>query len=128
MHKYCNNAQQSTSTNGQDFHIQGKLIKSGKNIKLLGIQLDYKLIFEPRVSELCRKAASQLNVLKDSENLLILNKGKFLSKTLCTQILIIILFYGTFHQVNLCKKLKRSKKVPLDFYIMSDSLLKMTYL
>ncbi len=52
------------NTSGQDFNIQGKLIKSEETVKLLGIQLDYKLNFEPHISELCRKAASQLNVLK----------------------------------------------------------------
>ena len=56
-----------TNTSGENFDIQGKMIKSEetvKAVKLLGIQLDYKLNFEQHISELCRKAASQLNVLK----------------------------------------------------------------
>ena len=40
------------------------MIKSEETVKLLGIQLDYKLNFEQHISERCRKAASQLNVLK----------------------------------------------------------------
>ena len=40
------------------------MIKSEETVKLLGIQLNYKLSFEQHISELCRKAASQLNVLK----------------------------------------------------------------
>ena len=53
-----------TNTCGENISIQGKMIKSEETVKLLGIQLDYKLNFEQHISELCRKAASQLNVLK----------------------------------------------------------------
>ena len=63
------------------------MIKS--EVKLLGIQLDYKLNFEQHISELCRKAASQLNVVKDSNNSLALVKAKFLYKVLYILILII---------------------------------------
>ena len=48
-----------TNTSGENCNIQGKMIKSEETVKLLSIQLDYK-----HISELCRKAASQLNVLK----------------------------------------------------------------
>ena len=54
-----------TNTRGENFDIQGKTIKSENTvIKLLGIQLNYKLNFEQHISEICSKAASQLNVLK----------------------------------------------------------------
>ena len=33
-------------------------------VELLGIMLDYKLDFDPHISNLCKKAATQLNVLK----------------------------------------------------------------
>ncbi len=53
-----------TTTNGEKIRIQGKTIESEDSVKLLGIQLDYKLNFDPHISQLCRKAAAQLNVLK----------------------------------------------------------------
>ena len=53
-----------TNTCGMNVNIQDKTIKSEETVKLLGVQLDYKLNFEPHISELCRKAATQLNVLK----------------------------------------------------------------
>ena len=33
-------------------------------MKLFGITLDYKLDFDPHISNICKKAATQLNVLK----------------------------------------------------------------
>ena len=40
------------------------LWKSEDSVKLLGIQLDYELNFDPHILVLCRKAATQLNVPK----------------------------------------------------------------
>ena len=45
---------------------------------MLGIQLDYKLNFEQHISELCRKAASQLNVLKRLKQFICFNERKIL--------------------------------------------------
>ncbi len=53
-----------TNTSGQEFNILGKVVKSEETVRLLGIQLDHKLNFETNISELCRKAASQLKDLK----------------------------------------------------------------
>ena len=53
-----------TTTSGERISIQGKTIKSEDSVKLLGIQLDYKLNFDPHISAPCKKAATQLNVLK----------------------------------------------------------------
>ena len=38
--------------------------KQQNSVKLLGVTLDYKLNFDPHISDLCKKAAAQLNVLK----------------------------------------------------------------
>ena len=35
-----------------------------KKVKLLGVELDYQLNFDPQVTNLCKKAAKQLNVLQ----------------------------------------------------------------
>ena len=38
-----------TTTSGERISIQGKTIKSEDSVKLLGIQLDYKLNFDPHI-------------------------------------------------------------------------------
>ena len=53
-----------TNTSGIDLNFQGHSIKSEETVKLLGVTLDYKLNFDPRISNLCKKAAAELNVLK----------------------------------------------------------------
>ena len=54
------------------------MIKSEETVKLLGIKLDYKLNFEQHISEHCRKAASQLNVLKRLKQFIGFNERKIL--------------------------------------------------
>ena len=53
-----------TNTCGINLDFQGHSIKSEETVKLLGVTLDYKLNFDPHISNLCKKAAAQLNVLK----------------------------------------------------------------
>ena len=53
-----------TNTCGINFDFQGHSIKSEETVKLLGVTLDYKLNVDPHMSNLCQKAAAQLNVLK----------------------------------------------------------------
>ena len=53
-----------TNTSGVPINISGKMIKSEETVKLLGVTLDYRLDFDPHISILCKKAATQLNVLK----------------------------------------------------------------
>ena len=52
------------NTSGINLNFQGHSIKSEETVKLLGVTLDYKLNFDPHISNLCKKAAAQLNVLK----------------------------------------------------------------
>ena len=50
-------------------------ITSDEEVKLLGVDIDFKLSFENHISNLCKKAAKQLNVLKRiGKNLSRLNK------------------------------------------------------
>ena len=35
-----------------------------ENVKLLGVELDYKLNFDTQITKMCKKAAKQLNVLQ----------------------------------------------------------------
>ena len=54
-----------TSTSGEKINIDGEIITSEETVKLLGITLDYRLDFDPHIYNICKKAATQLNVLKD---------------------------------------------------------------
>ena len=51
-------------TSGVNISIQGKSIKSEDRVRLLGIKFDNKLNFDSHISDLCQKAATQLNVLE----------------------------------------------------------------
>ena len=53
-----------TNTCGIKLDFSGQSIQSEENVKLLGVTLDYKLNFDQHISNICKKAASQLNVLK----------------------------------------------------------------
>ena len=53
-----------TETTRQSISIQGKTIKSEDSVKLLGVNLNQKLKFDLHISDICKKAATQLNVLK----------------------------------------------------------------
>ena len=53
-----------TNTCGVKINIQEKTIETEDSVKLLRIELDYKLNFEPHISKLCKKVATKLNVLK----------------------------------------------------------------
>ncbi|MCU7801407.1 MAG: reverse transcriptase family protein, partial [gamma proteobacterium symbiont of Lucinoma myriamae] len=54
------------------FQISNSKIDCQEVVKLLGIDIDYQLKFDAHISNICRKAAQQLNVLR--------RIGKFLSK------------------------------------------------
>ena len=53
-----------SNSSGEKFNINGKVINSEETVKLLGITLGYRLDFDPHISNICRKAATQLIVLK----------------------------------------------------------------
>ena len=53
-----------TNTSGEQININGKIIKSEETVKLLGVPFDHRLDFDPHISNLCKKAATQLNVLE----------------------------------------------------------------
>ena len=52
------------NTTGQNISLQDHAIKSEETVKLLGVTLDNKLNFDTHISNFCKKAAKQLNVLK----------------------------------------------------------------
>ena len=46
------------------FNLENNVIKCEESVKLLGITIDFKLNFDEHVSNICKKASRQLNVLK----------------------------------------------------------------
>ena len=53
----------NNSQNSYEIQIKNHSIKSDENVKLLGINIDNKLIFDEHVSQLCKKASAQLNAI-----------------------------------------------------------------
>ena len=53
-----------------NFDVAGNCISSQDHVSLLGVELDNKLKFNLHISNLCRKAARQLNVLKSFSRVL----------------------------------------------------------
>ena len=52
-----------TSTSGETINIDGEIINSEETVKLSGVSLDYRLDFDPHMSNICKEAATQLNFL-----------------------------------------------------------------
>ena len=46
------------------FNIQGADIECTDDVKLLGVTIDYRMNFDKHISNLCKKAARQINVLR----------------------------------------------------------------
>ena len=78
-------------TSGINFEFSGKMIKPCTKVELLGISIDVKLTFDNRVSEICRKAAGQFNVLKRLSSYLPFNATKVLVDAFIFSNLIIVL-------------------------------------
>ena len=57
-----------TNTCGINLDFQGHSIKSEETVKLLRVTLDYKLNFDPQIVIPRKKAAAQLNVLKQPKS------------------------------------------------------------
>ena len=57
----------------KSFNIAGQEIACQEVVKLLGIELDYMLNFDTQVSNICQKAARQLNVLQRLSKFLSVN-------------------------------------------------------
>ena len=66
------------NTCGEQMIVNGKKIKSEETVEPLGVALDYKLDFDPHISNLCKKAATQLNVLKRLKTFIGFHEKKFI--------------------------------------------------
>ena len=54
------------------FNLNGNIIKTEDEVKLCGVTIDYELKFNSCITNICRKASRQLNVLK--------RMGKYLNR------------------------------------------------
>jgi hypothetical protein len=53
-----------TKSQNLSFHLNGNKIVCEDNVKLLGVTIDSDLNFDNHISEMCKKASRQLNILK----------------------------------------------------------------
>ena len=113
-----------TNTSGENFNIQGKTFKSEEIVKLLGIHLEYKLNFQQHISELCRKAATQLNVLKRLKRFIGFDEKK---KILVQSSVYSNFGYWYLSSAKSLQKIEKFKNVPLDFYTMITLAHTVTY-
>jgi hypothetical protein len=54
----------NTQSNNISFNLNGNIIKTEDEVKLLGVTIDYELKFNSHITNICRKDSRQLNVLK----------------------------------------------------------------
>ena len=54
----------NTQSKNISFNLNGNIIKTDDEVKLLGVTIDYELKFNSHITNICRKASRQLNVLK----------------------------------------------------------------
>ena len=66
-----------TNAEMKNIQIAEVNIPCEENVKLLGVELDYKLNFDTQITKMCEKAAKQLNVLQRLSNFLN-KKSRFL--------------------------------------------------
>ena len=95
-----------TNTCGINLDFQGHSIKSEETVKLLGVTLDYKLNFDPHISNLCKKAAAQLNVLKRLNSFIGFAEKEVLVQSFVYSNFNYCPLAGTFRLQNRFKKLK----------------------
>ena len=62
----------NTQSKNISFNLNGNIIKTEDEVKLLGVTIDYELKFNSHITNICRKASRQLNVLK--------RMGKYLNR------------------------------------------------
>ena len=84
------------NTTGQNISLQDHAIKSEATVKLLGVTLDNKLNFDTHISNLCKKAATQLNVLKRLRSFIGFEQKRYLYRALFTLTSIIVHWFGIF--------------------------------
>ena len=67
-----------TSTNGEKIKIDGEIVNSEETVRLLGVTLDFDL----HISNICKKAATQLNVVQRLQSFIRFEEKKVLVQSL----------------------------------------------
>ena len=116
-----------TNASRETVNIKGELLKSKKTVQLLGIYLDCKLNFEQHISEICRKAASQLNALKRLKRFIAFNEKKILVQSFIFSNFDYCPLLWHFSSTNSLQKLRKSLNVLLDSYTKTSSVHKVIY-
>jgi hypothetical protein len=91
------------------FKIENAEILCEESVQLLGIDIDSKINSECYISNICRKAAQKLNVLREKKN------GVFLSKTNLLYFTILfypILNFALWHGITAIKAVHKNGAYP----------------
>ena len=98
-------------TVGTKFPIREKVAYSSDKVDLLGVAIDDQLKFESHISEICRKAAGQLNALKRLGSYIPFESRKILSDFfILSNFKYYPLVWYFFQQQNRLKQLKNLGK------------------
>ena len=97
-------------------------MKSKETVKLLGIYLDYKLNFEQHISEIFRKAASQLNALKRLIRSIAFDEKKILVQSFIFSNVDYSPLIWHFFSTNSLQKIEKVKERTLTF-LYNDELI-----
>jgi hypothetical protein len=54
----------NTQSKNISFNLNGNIIKTEDEVKLLGVTIDYELKFNSHITNICRKASRQLNTVR----------------------------------------------------------------
>ena len=104
-----------TFAKNPSIQIQNNIMSCEETVKLLGINIDYQLKFDQHISNLCRKASQQLNVLK--------RLGSYLTKlnklTIFHTFILSNFNFALWHGIFVLKKTPKNFKCELcDLYMM----------
>jgi len=108
-----------TSTSWQKISIDGEIIKPEETVKPLGVTLDYRLHFDSHISNICKNAATQLNVLQRLKSFI-----GFKEKTILVQSFMFFLWKMHLESKhNACLLLKRNFEILFSYLWTRYSIL-----
>jgi len=104
-----------TRTIGGKITIDGEILKSEETVKLLGTTLDYRLDFAPNISNICKKAAAQLNVLQRLKSFIGFKEKKFFFQSCIFSILVYCPLVWYFSSSKYLHKIEKLQERALRF-------------
>ena len=98
-------------TAGSQFNFSGRTIYSSAEVELLDVKLDTKLSFESHISNMCKKAAGQLNALKGLQGSAIsYNARKVLAESFILSNFnhcLLVWYFSTAKQLQMMEKFRK---------------------